>query len=225
MPIVRLMIFRKVCPSGEKLYLRREMNVEIPMMNMKKGKTRSVGVRPLHFACSKGAKTYSEPGLLTRIMPQIVMPLRISRARMRFVLVLVMMLLFIEVIFLGKFFKSCYIFVPIVAHVLPAIAAGKTLTNLSGTTYDIKHSEATFVSYIKNSFVRIECCSFLHDEELNICEGGFAIVEKVNLYALNLFIFHCCVKRFKINRAEPYSRYFESIQTAGEFVGIHPRCC
>ena len=54
-------------------------------MNIKKGKTRSVGVNPLKAACSSGAYTYPhEPGLFTRIMPAMVMPLKMSRASNRF---------------------------------------------------------------------------------------------------------------------------------------------
>lgn len=50
----------------------------------KKGKTRSVGVNPLKAACSNGVYTYPhEPGLFTRIMPAIVMPLNMSRASNR----------------------------------------------------------------------------------------------------------------------------------------------
>ena len=53
-------------------------------MNIKKGKTRSVGVNPLKAACSNGVYTYPhEPGLFTRIMPAIVMPLKMSRASNR----------------------------------------------------------------------------------------------------------------------------------------------
>lgn len=50
----------------------------------KKGKTRSVGVNPLKAACSNGVYTCPhEPGLFTRIMPAIVMPLKMSRASNR----------------------------------------------------------------------------------------------------------------------------------------------
>ena len=49
------------------------------MINMKAGKTRSAGVNPSHFACFKGAYAYPHaPALLTRIMPQMVIPLNTS---------------------------------------------------------------------------------------------------------------------------------------------------
>ena len=58
------------------------------MINMKKGKTRSVGVRPFHWACFRGAYACpQEPGLLTRIIPAIVMPRITSSANRRLLLV------------------------------------------------------------------------------------------------------------------------------------------
>ena len=54
------------------------------MMNIKKGNTRSVGVKPCHAACPNGAYTNDhDPGLLTMIMPAIVIPRRISSASRR----------------------------------------------------------------------------------------------------------------------------------------------
>ena len=43
-------IFMPAARLNSKLYFFREMYVEIPMMNMKNGNTRSVGVRPFHSA-------------------------------------------------------------------------------------------------------------------------------------------------------------------------------
>ena len=51
---VRFRIFHASGALSRKSNLRSEINVEIPMMNMKKGKTRSVGVRPFHDECSSG---------------------------------------------------------------------------------------------------------------------------------------------------------------------------
>ena len=50
------------------------------MMNMKNGKIRSVGVRPNHSACCRGAYVASSgpPGLFTKIMPAMVIPRRMS---------------------------------------------------------------------------------------------------------------------------------------------------
>ena len=48
--MVRFRIFMPAARLNSKLYFFREMYVEIPMMNMKNGNTRSVGVRPFHSA-------------------------------------------------------------------------------------------------------------------------------------------------------------------------------
>ena len=54
--------------------------METPMMNIKNGNTKSVGVRPFQRACSKGVYTYfHDPGLFTKIIPAIVIPLITSR--------------------------------------------------------------------------------------------------------------------------------------------------
>ena len=56
--------------------------METPMMNIKNGNTRSVGVNPSHEACFKGANTNSQlPGLLTIIIPAIVNPRITSKER------------------------------------------------------------------------------------------------------------------------------------------------
>ena len=48
-------------------------------MNMKNGNTRSVGVNPFHSAWRKGAYIEPhEPGLLTRIIPAMVIPRNMS---------------------------------------------------------------------------------------------------------------------------------------------------
>ena len=54
------------------------------MMNMKKGNTKSVGVSPFHSAWLKGAYILPQlPGLLTRIIPAMVIPLSTSSANRR----------------------------------------------------------------------------------------------------------------------------------------------
>ena len=57
-----------------------------PTANKKEGNTKSVGVNPCHFACNKGAKVTSLPGVFTIIIKQIVIPRNTSRARNRCVL-------------------------------------------------------------------------------------------------------------------------------------------
>src|SRR5579884_578813 len=63
----------RVCPRAV-----RELNektIETPTMNRKKGKMRSVGVQPFHFACSSGQYVcWPSPELLTRIIAAIVIP-------------------------------------------------------------------------------------------------------------------------------------------------------
>ena len=67
--------------AGE--YLPKERAMLTPTMKRKKGKTRSVGVRPFQAACSKGTKHRSPTPLLTIIMPTIVRPRSTSRERRR----------------------------------------------------------------------------------------------------------------------------------------------
>jgi hypothetical protein len=63
------------------LYFAKEKHKATPTMKRKKGKTRSVGVHPLQDACLRGGNTLlQEPGLLTNIIPAIVIPLSTSRA-------------------------------------------------------------------------------------------------------------------------------------------------
>ena len=76
---VRFTIFQTLFFEEVKLYLRSDMNVETPMMNMKKGKTKSVGVNPNQLACPSGLYIeLHDPGLFTIIIPAIVIPRRIS---------------------------------------------------------------------------------------------------------------------------------------------------
>lgn len=52
-----------------------------PTANKKEGNTKSVGVNPCQFACSKGEKVVAPfPGVFTIIIKQIVIPLNTSRA-------------------------------------------------------------------------------------------------------------------------------------------------
>ena len=50
----RRTIFHNKPPFQVKLNLRSEKYMATPITNMKKGNTRSVGVSPIHSACSKG---------------------------------------------------------------------------------------------------------------------------------------------------------------------------
>ena len=53
--------------------------MDAPTKNKKNGKTKSVSVHPCHLACSKGEYTYPQfPGLLTIIIREMVMPVKIS---------------------------------------------------------------------------------------------------------------------------------------------------
>src|SRR3979490_584135 len=53
----------------------KETAIATPTINRKKGKTRSVGVHPFHWACLSGQyELGSSPALLTRIIPAMVAP-------------------------------------------------------------------------------------------------------------------------------------------------------
>ena len=82
--IVRRSIFIRHVRESVKSYFFSEKYVEMPIMYMKKGNTRSVGVRPFHSAWARGAYMCpQEPGLFTRIIPAMVIPRRMSRASRR----------------------------------------------------------------------------------------------------------------------------------------------
>ena len=54
-------------------------DIALPTANKKKGKTKSVGVRPCQLACARGLKICpQEPGLFTKIMRATVAPLNTS---------------------------------------------------------------------------------------------------------------------------------------------------
>lgn len=60
------------------------MYILTPMMNMKNGNTKSVGVKPSHSAWRNGAYIAPhDPGLFTIIIPAIVMPLSTSNDNSR----------------------------------------------------------------------------------------------------------------------------------------------
>src|SRR5690349_3595895 len=64
--------------------VRRESVNEIPTINRKNGKIRSVGVQPFHSACSSGQYIASQvPGLLTMTIAAIVRPRNASSADSR----------------------------------------------------------------------------------------------------------------------------------------------
>lgn len=63
-------------------FLWKEKKRDAPTAKRKKGNTRSAGVHPCHSACRRGAYTYCQlPGVFTRIMSAMVIPLNTSRAR------------------------------------------------------------------------------------------------------------------------------------------------
>lgn len=82
--MVRLNTFLKNAASLISLYLPREKLIALPTANKNDGKTRSVGVNPCHCACSSGEKASAPlPGVFTIIIKQIVIPLKTSRERNR----------------------------------------------------------------------------------------------------------------------------------------------
>lgn len=73
--------FAKLLEVNCSLYFANENDSAAPTMKRKNGKTRSVGVHPLHGACFKGGNIEPhDPGLLTRIIPATVMPRSTSSA-------------------------------------------------------------------------------------------------------------------------------------------------
>jgi hypothetical protein len=61
-----------------------EKLIAFPTANKKEGKTRSVGVKPNHAACSSGANGAAPlPGVFTMIIKQIVIPRNTSSERNR----------------------------------------------------------------------------------------------------------------------------------------------
>src|SRR5450759_6029131 len=79
---VLLNIFRKKAASLTIRYLSSEKLIALPTANKKEGNTRSVGVKPCHVACSKGANAAAPlPGVFTIIIKQMVIPLKTSSAK------------------------------------------------------------------------------------------------------------------------------------------------
>ena len=67
----------------------------------KNGKTKSVGVQPFQDACCKGGQIeLQEPGMLTKIIPAIVIPLKTSRE--------ISLSFFSKIILILCFYKNTY---------------------------------------------------------------------------------------------------------------------
>ena len=65
-------------------HLRITKLMALPTANKNDGKTKSVGVKPFHLACCRGAKVKEpSPEVFTMIIKQMVRPLKTSRARNR----------------------------------------------------------------------------------------------------------------------------------------------
>lgn len=87
----RVQIFNKA--SFESVWLKplKENHVDAPVMKTKDGKTKSVGVKPCHLACSSMLKAIDQsPGVLTIIIKHIVMPRKISRDSKRIFILLIL---------------------------------------------------------------------------------------------------------------------------------------
>lgn len=77
----RFIIFFTEEGVAEPPYFAKEKESAAPTINRKKGKTRSVGVAPCHAAWRKGENIFAhDPGLLTKIIPAIVIPRKTSSA-------------------------------------------------------------------------------------------------------------------------------------------------
>ena len=78
----RFIMLKNGAGVAAKLLFLKEKNIAEPIMNKKKGKTKSVGVQPCQSACNNGAYTCAqEPGVLTKIIKAIVIPLKASSAK------------------------------------------------------------------------------------------------------------------------------------------------
>ena len=61
-------------------HLGKTKLIALPIANKKEGNTKSVGVKPCHLACNKGANVSApSPGVFTMIIKQMVIPLKTSR--------------------------------------------------------------------------------------------------------------------------------------------------
>src|SRR6187549_1076022 len=88
---VLLNIFHNTSVSLSALHFFIVKLMALPTAKRKEGKTRSVGVNPFQFACNKGEKVVAElPGVFTMIIRQTVNPRKTSRARNRFVVVVIL---------------------------------------------------------------------------------------------------------------------------------------
>lgn len=70
----RLTIFPISRGDGVKPDFPKEMYVDTPTMNRKKGNTKSQGVIPFHTLCFNGAYESGPPGSFTKIIPATVIP-------------------------------------------------------------------------------------------------------------------------------------------------------
>ena len=81
---VRRQIFARAAPPGLCPNRFSENHADVPIAKRNDGNTRSVGVNPCHAAwCNGPQATLSLPGVFTMIMNAIVMPRKMSSARMR----------------------------------------------------------------------------------------------------------------------------------------------
>src|SRR5688500_14907993 len=84
MSIVRFKIFLIKTASLICLYLSKEKDMALPTAKRNDGKTRSVGVKPCHAACCRGAKGAAPlPGVFTIIIKQMVIPRKTSSDKKR----------------------------------------------------------------------------------------------------------------------------------------------
>ena len=102
--IVRLAIFFAIAADHVKFDFFKLRNIEKPIINRKKGNTRSHGVIPFHFACCSVTKISFPAPLFTIIMSITVIPLSMSTAISR--LGWAEILLFISFLSFNLFYSS-----------------------------------------------------------------------------------------------------------------------
>ena len=102
--IVRLAIFFAIAADHVKFDFFKLKNIEKPIINRKKGNTRSHGVIPFHFECCSVTKISFPAPLFTIIMSITVIPLSMSTAISR--LGWAEILLFISLLSFNLFYSS-----------------------------------------------------------------------------------------------------------------------
>lgn len=164
-------------------------------MNIKNGKTKSVGVSPSHSAWSSGAyicpherivyQNHSRNGYSAQY---------VKRQNSIAVAFCLHLFLFVQIIFLRKFLETFHILIPILFYIVPAITFPEHLANFRRSTHVVKHCKSFWVGNFENFFAGISRRSLLHYEKLLVGERRFAVIGDMNLHAANIFSLESSIK-------------------------------